>query len=73
MANLKSERCQSSIVLPEAKKRCCGEGRSLVLFLLHGRRESMEKVSDAFVILEKCDLPRVHIQNITFSRVEYEI
>jgi hypothetical protein len=50
-----------------------GEGRFLALLLLHGRHESMEKVSDAFVMLEKCGLPRVHIQNITLSRVEYEI
>jgi hypothetical protein len=33
----------------------------------------MEKMSDAFVMLEKCSLPQVHIQNITLSRVEYEI
>jgi hypothetical protein len=33
----------------------------------------MEKVSDPFVMLEKCGLPQVHIQNITLSSVEYEI
>jgi hypothetical protein len=33
----------------------------------------MGKVSDAFVMLEKCGLPQVHMQNITLSRVEYEI
>ena len=50
-----------------------GDGRPLALLLLRGKRESMEKVSDAFVMVEKCGLPRVHIQNITLSRVEYEI
>jgi hypothetical protein len=45
----------------------------LVFSLLHGRHESVEKVSDAFVMLEKCGLPWVHIRNITLSRVEYEI
>jgi hypothetical protein len=33
-----------------------------------GRRESMEKVSDAFVMLEKGGLPQVHIQNVTLLR-----
>jgi hypothetical protein len=33
----------------------------------------MGKMSDAFVMLEKCGLPRVRIQNITLSGVEYEI
>jgi hypothetical protein len=33
----------------------------------------MGKVSDAFVKLEKCGLPQVHMQNITLSRVEYGI
>jgi hypothetical protein len=37
----------------------------LALLVLRGTRESKEKVSDAFVILKKCGLPRVHIQNIT--------
>jgi hypothetical protein len=50
-----------------------GEGRPLALLLLRVRRESMETVSDAFVMVEKCGLPRVHIQNITLLRVEYEI
>jgi hypothetical protein len=49
-----------------------GEVRSLALPLLRGRRESTGKVS-AFVILEKCGLPQVHMPNITLSRVEYEI
>jgi hypothetical protein len=40
-----------------------GEGRSLALPLLRGRRESMGKVSDALLMLEKCGLPQVHIQN----------
>jgi hypothetical protein len=30
-----------------------GEGRPLALLLLRGKRESMEKVSDAFVMVEK--------------------
>jgi hypothetical protein len=30
-------------------------------------------ISDAFVMPEKCGLPRVHIQNITLLGVEYEI
>jgi hypothetical protein len=38
-----------------------------------GRRENIGKVSDAFVMLEKCGLPQLHIQNITLPRVEYEI
>ncbi len=50
-----------------------GEGRSLALPLLRGRRENIGKVSDAFVMLEKCGLPQLHIQNITLPRVEYEI
>jgi hypothetical protein len=33
----------------------------------------MGKMSDAFVMPEKCGLPWVHIQNITLSGVEYEI
>jgi hypothetical protein len=33
----------------------------------------MEKVGDAFVMPEKCGLPRVHIQNITLAGVEYGI
>jgi hypothetical protein len=33
----------------------------------------MEKVSVAFVMLEKCGFPQVHIQNITPLRVEYGI
>jgi hypothetical protein len=50
-----------------------GDGRSSALPLLRGRDESMGKMSDAFVMLEKCGLPRVRIQNITLSGVEYEI
>jgi hypothetical protein len=49
-----------------------GRGKILGIALC-GRCESMEKVSDASVMLEKCGLPRVHIQNMTLSRVEYEI
>jgi hypothetical protein len=33
----------------------------------------MGKIIDAFVMPEKCGLPRVHIQNITLSGVELEI
>jgi hypothetical protein len=33
----------------------------------------MGKVSDAFVMLEKCGLSQVHMQNRTLLRVEYEI
>jgi hypothetical protein len=45
----------------------------LALPLLRGRHENIGKVSDAFVMLEKCGLPQLHIQNITLPRVEYEI
>jgi hypothetical protein len=48
-------------------------GRSLVLPLLRGRCECMEKVSDASVMPEKCGLLQVHIQNIALTGVEYEI
>jgi hypothetical protein len=40
---------------------------------MHGRPESVGKVSKAFVMLEKCGLPQVHIQDITLSRMEYDI
>jgi hypothetical protein len=50
-----------------------GEGRSLALPLLCGRRENIGKVSDAFMMLEKCGLLQLHIQNVTLPRVEYEI
>jgi ribosomal protein S14 len=33
----------------------------------------MAKVSDAFVMLEKCGLPQAHTRNMTLSRVEYDI
>jgi hypothetical protein len=33
----------------------------------------MGKVSDAFVMAEKCGLPWVHIQNITILGVKYDI
>jgi hypothetical protein len=62
-----------NISLPEVKERLWGGGRSSALPLLRGRRESMGKMSDAFVMPGKCGLPRVHIQNITFLRVEYKI
>jgi hypothetical protein len=33
----------------------------------------MGKMSDAFVMPEKCGLPRVHIRPITLLRMEYKI
>jgi hypothetical protein len=57
-----------NISLPEAKERCHGE-----MDFAAWETWKYGKMSDAFVMPKKCGLPRVHIQKITLSGVEYEI
>jgi hypothetical protein len=73
---LKAERCQlTSVIYAYLRRRGGAVERGKILGIASAVRQAKvrKKVSDPFVMLEKCGLPWVHIQNITLSRAEYEI